>query len=197
MQPWAAELYKSRRAGMGPFERGNEPGDPVMYPYCLPQGLPRVYTVGLPFEIVQTPNVIYMLFESNHQIRHVYMDGKKHLEGWSSTFMGNSRGHWEGETLVVETDNLQGFGDKGWLDFFGHPFSDALRITERMRRTDPKTLQIDLLIDDPKTYTKPWPGQKIFHYRPDWDLTEQITCEEHQTKEFKEDMAFGKPRGMP
>ena len=197
MQPWAADLYKARRAGMGPFERGKEADDPVMYPYCMPQGLPRVYTVGLPFEIIQTPKVVYMLFESNHQMRHIYMDGRKHLEGWSATFLGNSTGHWEGETLVVETANLLSLGGKAWLDFFGHPFSDAMRITERMRRPDRDTLQIDFLFDDPKAYTKPWTGQKIFHYRPDWDMTEQITCQDHQMNEFQEDTAHGQPRGRP
>ena len=197
MQPWAAEVYKANRKGMQNFNRGNEAGDYAMYPYCLPQGMPRAFTNGVPFEIVQTPNVVYVLFEGNHLVRRIYTDGKKHLEGWTDSFMGVSTGHWEGGTLVAETANLVGLDGHAWLDYFGHPHSDALRVTERFRRTDHNTLQIDFLFDDPKAYTRPWPGKKVFELKPTWDMTEQITCQDHQLGEYQEDMAHGKPRGAP
>lgn len=197
MQPWALERYKANREGMKPADRGKETADPIMYPYCLPQGMPRVYTVPFSFEIVQKSERVYMLFEANHQIRRIYTDGKKHLEGWVASFMGTSTGRWDGDTLVVETDNILGLDGGAWIDTFGHPQSDALRVTERIRRVNHDTLQIDLLFDDPKTYTKPWAGRKVFRLKPDWDLTEQILCENHQREEFVQDMAHGKPKGRP
>jgi hypothetical protein len=97
----------------------------------------------------------------------------------------------------VETGNIIGLEGGAWIDTFGHPLSDALRVTEHIRRVNHDTLQIDFLFDDPKAYTKPWAGRKVFRLKPDWDVTEQILCEDHQREEFVQDMAHGKPKGKP
>ena len=197
MQPWAAARYKVNREGLEPSEVGNNATNPIMYPYCLPEGMPRSYTISS-FEVLQVPGqVVYMLFERNHQVRRIYMDGRKHLQGWKPTFMGISHGKWDGDTLVVETENLLSLDGFLWIDSFGHPFSDALRFVERIRRTRHDTLQIDFTFDDPKAYTKPWNARKIFQLKPDWEMTESIVCEDHMQERFLQDMKSGKPAGIP
>lgn len=197
MLPWAQALYRSRRAGRSPIERGLEGGDPTVYPYCQPSTFPRLYNFGGTFEFVQTPNVVYMLFEGHHQVRRIFLDGRRHLEGWAPSRMGVSHGRWDGDTLVVETTNLLSLNRNGWLDGFGHPFTDSLKVTERIRRTARDTLQIDLLFDDPETYSRPWPGRKVFQLQPDWDLVDSATCEDHWQEDFVRDMQSGKPAGRP
>jgi hypothetical protein len=89
--------------------------------------------------------------------------------------MGDSIGTWEGDTLVVDSI---GFNDKTWLDRGGHPHSDQLHVTERLRRTDQNTLQIAVTMEDPKAYTKPWGGTMTFGLRPKWNISEMI-CEDN------------------
>jgi hypothetical protein len=127
----------------------------------------------------------------DHQVRRIYTDGRKHLEGAPLTFMGDSIGKWDGDTLVVET---VGLNDLTWLDGLGHPHSDALRIVERIKRFDHDTLVIDFLFDDPKAYTKPWTGRKIYKSRPNWQIMEYILCEDHMKEEFSRKMG-GETKG--
>ena len=197
MLPWAQALYRARREGRIPNERGREEGDPTIYPYCQPSTFPRVYNFGSNFELLQNPSRIYMLFESHHHVRRIFLDGRRHLEGWPPSRMGVSHGRWDGDTLVVETTNILSLNRNGWLDAFGHPFSDSLKVTERIRRTSHDALQIDLLFDDPETYTRPWPGRKVFELRPDWDLVDTATCEERWQEDFLRDMRAGEPAGRP
>jgi hypothetical protein len=194
MQPWAAAKYKAERQGRSPHEAGPDEDDPIMYPYCIPHGFPRIYTSPFAFEIAQTPTRIFMIFESGGETRRIYLDGKKHLEGWAPSPLGISNGRWDGDTLVVETDHLQSLDRFNRLDSFGHPYTDALRVTERIRRPSPDVLQVDFLFDDPGAYTRPWPGRKLFE-RKDWDIAEARTCENHQTEDYLRDMKAGKPAG--
>ena len=196
MQPWAAERYKIDRLDRDASDGGNDAVDPVMYPYCLPEGLGRSYTIS-PFEVVHTPDVIYMLFERNHQIRRIYMDGKKHLEDYIPSFMGTAHGRWEGETLSIVTDNFEGLEGYNKLDTFGHPMTDQLRILERIRRVAQDTLQIEFTIDDPGAYTKPWGGTKVFKLKPDWEMTEQMVCQDHLREKYIRDMENNTPNGTP
>jgi len=99
------------------------------------------------------------------------MDGRPLPKDPDLTWFGYSVGKWEGSTLVV---NTVGFKDTTWLDQLGRPHSDALRLTERYRRVDHDTLQLDITIDDSKMYSKPWTGQKIFRFRPVYDMRESI-----------------------
>jgi hypothetical protein len=174
MTPWAEERYKIVRAGTkDPYEKGNDAVDP--FSNCLPPGIPRLYDRGYPFEIVQAPQRIVMIFEEGGHARTIYLDGRKHPTGAPPTFWGHSIGHWEGTTLVVET---VGMTELTWLDGLGHPHSSALKVVEHIRRASPDRLEIDFLFDDPKAYTKPWKGKKVYLLHPEWEIMAGATCED-------------------
>jgi hypothetical protein len=171
LQPWAEAKYRGVRPGYGP-RAGTESKDPITN--CEPPGVPRLLLLPFPVQIVQVPGQVIMLFEYDHFIRQISLDGRPHASDLDATWMGDSIGHWEGDTLVVDT---VGLNDKAWLDQVGHPHSDALHLVERIRRVDRDTLKDDLLIDDPKAYTQPWKGQQIFKLKPAWHLMEYV-CED-------------------
>ena len=143
--PWAADLVKARRA-----ENSKDNPDA----HCLPMGLMQFHNHGQPRKVIQTSGLIVIAYEANYGLRYIFMDGRtlpgKDAEPW---WYGYSVGKWEGDTLVVETT---GFKDGGWLDIIGNPLTDAAKLTERFRRPTFGTLEIDVTIDDPKAYTKPW-----------------------------------------
>ena len=143
MQPWAATLFQQRGAA---FSRD--------FPYtrCLPAG-PMIHSFPAPWKVIQTPGLVAILYENSMTYRQIFMDGRILSRDPDPTFMGYSVGHWEGDTLVVET---AGYNDKTWLDFSGHPHTDALHMTERLHRRDFGHMEVQLTFDDPKAYTKPW-----------------------------------------
>ena len=197
MQPWAVERYQANRESMAPHEPGQNERNPTLYPYCMPEGMPRVMTIGS-FEVVHLPDRVYLLYERNHNVRRIYLDGRKHLEDYGPSFLGTSHGRWDGDTLVVETGNILSLDGYLWLDTFAHPFTDSLRVVERFRRLAHDTLQVDFVFDDPGAYTKPWTGKKVYELQPpDWEITENILCEDHWQEEFLRDMKSGKPAGRP
>jgi hypothetical protein len=173
MTPWAAAKYKVT----GPMYHGSDPktvmSDPVFQ--CFPPGVPRIYLFNFPVQIVQIPGQVLMLFEYDHYVRRIYTDGRPHDPGNGPLWMGDSIGKWEGDTLVVDTVN---FNDKTLIDRVGRPHSDALHLVERIRHIDPKFMEIEFTVDDPKAYTKPWRTKLIFESRPDWKIMEQI-CEDN------------------
>ena len=179
MTPWAEERFKLTKPSFGPraVEDSNDPVNPttVSAVGCFPPGMPRLYLQPFPMEIIQVPGRVIMLFEFSHFIRQIYTDGRKHNTALGPTWLGDAIGHWEGDTLVVDTI---GFNDKTWLDRGGHPHSTDLHLTERIRRVDHNTLQDDLTIEDPKAYTKPWGGTLTFQLHPTWNITEMI-CEDN------------------
>jgi len=180
LQPWALEIYKVNREGITDRSLQGLPHlDPFMY--CLPSGMPRAYTAPLPFEIVQLPERLYMIFQTTPLVRYIYADGREHPEGYPSTFMGHSIGKWDGDTLVVDTVALD---ETAWLDTAGTPHSDALRIVERIRRPNQTTLQIDFLFEDPKAYTKPWTGKKVFKLEATWEMIPGVICEDRFRADF-------------
>jgi hypothetical protein len=172
LQAWAEAKFRSVKPGYGPHASALS-DDPLLD--CLPPGVPRILLIPFPMQIVQIPGEVIMLFEYDHYVRHIYVDRREHPKDIDPTWMGDSIGKWEGDTLVVDT---VGLSDKSWLDQVGHPHSDALHVVERVRRVDHETLQDDITIDDPKAYTKPWTGQRTFKLRPGWHLMEYI-CEDH------------------
>jgi len=176
MTPWGEAQLAAAKSSFGahPYPLA-ETNDPV-YKSCLPPGVPRIYTHPFPMEILQTPDQVVMLFEYDSMRRLIYTDGRPHDTSLGPSWMGDSIGHWEGDTLVVDTINLN---DKTWLDRVGHPHSDALHVTERFRRTNDHLLD-DITIEDPKAYTKPWTAHLDFLLRPKWRLEEQF-CEEGET----------------
>jgi len=180
MTPWATERY--RKIQEGPkrykFDRGNLNWDPSEW-HCLPWGPTRPYTkVDHSFEIVQTPGVVYILFETNRETRRIYMDGRPHPVGWPFKWMGHSTGRYEGDTLVVDT---VGLSEHTWIDTHGHVQSDEMHIIERFRRVEPETMTIDFTFNDPKAYTKPWNGKRVFELMKGdrAEVLPYLACEDH------------------
>jgi len=192
MQPWAVERSRVRNRRTRP-----EVDDPSMYPYCMPRTFPRVYNFEPIIEILQTPDRVHMLFEPDHHVRRIFLDGRKHLEGWGRTWLGTSYGRWDADTLIVETDNIISLDGHAWFDREGHPFTDALRVTERIRRPTRETLRIDFLFDDPGTFTRPWTAGKTLQLRPDMEMIESDYCQTHNMQDFLRDIESGKPAGQP
>jgi hypothetical protein len=126
-------------------------------------------------KIVQTRDEVIMIFEYDHFVRQIRTDRKEHSKKFDLTWMGDSIGRWEGDTLVVDT---VGLNDKTWLDQVGHPHSSSLHVIERLRRIDHNTLEDVITVDDPNDYTKQWTGTQTFVLKPGWDLSEYV-CEDN------------------
>ena len=171
MQPWTQAKFKSIKPGYGPFAT-SESDDPILK--CLPPGVPRIMLSPFPMQIVQMQGQVIMLFEYDHFVRIVYTDRKTHSKDLDPSWMGDSIGAWDGNTLVVDT---VGLNEKSWLDQIGHPHSVALHVIERIHRVDRDTLQDDITIDDPGAYTRTWTGRQTFKLKPTWHLIEYV-CED-------------------
>jgi Carboxypeptidase regulatory-like domain len=147
--PWADALQRERAANNSKDAPGAR---------CLPRGLTNAGAL-FPFKLVLTPSLLVMLFEDDTPShRQVFLDGRGHPKDADPSWMGHSIGHWEGETLVVDT---VGFNDQSWLDAIGHPHTEMLHIIERFRRVDLGHLDIEFTIDDPPTYAKPWVIKRV------------------------------------
>lgn len=154
---WGREKYNAARPPFGPKATFEDINDPVQL-YCDPPGFPRIYPYPWEFTILQTKDVVYMLFEFTRTWRSIAMD-RDHPPDPDQTWLGDSVGHYEGDTLVIDT---VGFNDKTWLDQTGYPHSDALHLMERVHLADHDTLEIDMTVQDPKAYTKPFTGKRLF-----------------------------------
>jgi hypothetical protein len=167
--PYGAELRKQRMAG-------NSKDNPDAA--CLPMGYMQSHTHSQPRKLIQLRDLIVILYEANAGTRQIFLDGRPappaDAQPW---WWGYSRGRWDGDTLVVESTN---FRDGGWLDVNGAPLTDQGRITERYRRPNVGTLEIDVTIDDPKAYTRPWTVRVNQRLLPDADLIEFVCLENNQ-----------------
>jgi hypothetical protein len=166
-QPWAAELHRQRVAN-------NSQDNPDAH--CLPLGVMQLHTHGQPRKMIQTPGGIVIIYEANSGLRQIFTDGRplpKDAEPW---WYGYSVGKWEKDTLVVESTN---FRDLGWLDVEGSPLTESGKIVERFRRPDYGHLEIEVTIDDPKAYTKPWTVTVYQRILPDTELIEFV-CQENE-----------------
>jgi hypothetical protein len=171
--PWGEARYDAAKPGFGP-RRAPGGNDPILH--CDPVGMPRI--MGGAFEILQIPGRIVMLFESSHEHRAIWVDGRELPKDPDPTWYGYSVGRWNGDTLVVDTS---GFNDKSWIDSWGNPHSDAMHVVERYRRLDRNTLELIMTIDDPKAYTKPLVGNpKIFTLHPKYELVESLCVPEDE-----------------
>jgi len=168
LQPWAAELLAKR---MGENSKDNPDA------HCLPMGLMQLHTHPQPRKIIQTPGVIVILYEANGGIRQIFTDGRalprRDAQPW---WYGYSIGRWDGDTLVVETT---GFRDDGWLDVNGSPLTEAGKMIERFRRVNYGNLDIEITVDDPKAYTKPWTARMTQRIMLDTELIEFV-CNENE-----------------
>jgi hypothetical protein len=165
-QPWAEAEYKKRVDTLGKDDPNN---------FCLPSGYPEKDAVTSPWKIVQTPGLVIILYESRTIFRQIFTDGRKLPVDPNPNWQGYSIGHWDGDTLVVETAGTNG---KAWMDTNGHPVTEALKLTERFHRRDMGHLDLEITIDDPKAYTKPWTVKQVANLQPDTELLEYI-CEEN------------------
>jgi len=187
-QPWAAELQKKRAAEQGL----NDPDG-----LCLPQGPLQYHIDPQPIKIVQTPKLIVYVSESNYGLRMIYMDGRSlPPQGTVQPYWhGYSVGRWDGDTLVVESNNFHGVDPNnpravglpdsylgaGWLDHRGSPYTEAMKLTERFRRVNFGLLEIELTVDDPKAYTKPFAVRVAQRIVADGSEMIEFICHENQT----------------
>jgi hypothetical protein len=142
---------------------------------CLPSGIPEKLNIPDGLKAVQTPDLLVFLYESRTIYRQVFLDGRPLPKDAQPTWMGYSVGHWEGDTLVVETIGQNG---KTWLDMRGLPGTESLRVIERYSRPTIGLTNIEVTIEDPMAYTKPWTVKLSWRLVPDTDLIESI-CEEN------------------
>jgi hypothetical protein len=167
--PFGAELRRQRMAG-------NSKDNPDAA--CLPIGYMQSHTHSQPRKLIQLPDLIVILYEANAGTRQIFLDGRPapsaDAQPW---WWGYSRGRWDGDTLVVESTH---FRDGGWLDVNGAPLTSEGKVTERFRRPSVGTLEIDVTIDDPKAYTKPWTVRVNQRLLPDTDLIEFVCLENNQ-----------------
>jgi len=186
MQAWAADLQR-RRAAEGGL---NDPDG-----LCLPQGPLQYHIDPQPLKIVQTPTQILIIYESNYGLRTIYMDGRKlpALGEPQPFWHGYSVGRWEGDTLVVESNNFRGvdpdavkngepssFHGVGWLDHRGSPYTESMKLTERFRRVNYGHLDIEFTVDDPRAYTKPFTVRIVQQIVPDGSELIEFICHENQ-----------------
>jgi hypothetical protein len=178
MTAWGEAKYEAARPPFGDKQTFLNTTDPVQR-YCDPPGVTRLYNYPWQFTILQTPDVVYILFEFTRVWRSVAMD-RDHPKDPDSTWMGDSIGRYEGDTLVIDTI---GFNDKSWLDNAGHPHSDALHLVERLRRVEHNTLEVDLTFDDPKAYTRSWTGK--LHVKLSSSPMEETLCSTSEMEAFQ------------
>ena len=143
-QPWAADLVKQRRTE----QRVNDPMS-----RCVPIGPVRLHTWNGPRKLVQAGGLLIIMNELDTTYRQIYTDGRPLPADPNPSWNGYSSGHWEGDTLVVQSN---GFRDRIWLDATGNPMTDAAKMIEKFHRIDFGHMEIELTVEDPKAYTKPW-----------------------------------------
>jgi hypothetical protein len=165
-QPWAEKLFKERRAN-------DSRDDPTAS--CVVGGVPRSDFVGYPFKILETPGMTAILYEAVHAYRQIFTDGRALPKDPNPAWFGYSVGRWDGDVFVVES---AGFNDNVWLDNAGRPATGSLRVTERFIRKNFGQMDIEVTIDDPKAYTKPWSVTQQLALQPDTELLEYI-CNEN------------------
>jgi hypothetical protein len=178
--PWADALYQQRR---GDFGKNS------MEVRCLPLGPAATTTPFADFKILQMPTLVAILLD-DLTFRQVHMDGRQLPKDPNPSWMGYSVGQWEGDTLVVEST---GFTDRSWLDYDGHPHTEALRVVERFRRRDFGHLSLEVTFEDPGAYARPWTVAVPLDLVPDTEILEAV-CRENE-KDFSR--MSGGPAGQP
>ena len=164
-QTWAAEVVKKRTADLGV-------DDPHVR--CLPDNPPRTWGMPHMTKAVHTPRLLILLYEVNAMYRQIFIDGRPLPADPNPSWNGYSTATWEGDTLVVRTE---GFRDDLWIDMGGSPITSAGKLTERMRRPNYGTLEVEVTVDDPKVYTRPWTVSMNQRIQLDTELIDEICLE--------------------
>jgi hypothetical protein len=168
LTPWGQARFDAAIPFMGPRAVAGKENNPSLR--CVPESVPKSLILPNPFEIVQIPGRVFMFFEEFHLWRTIWTDGRALPKDPDPSYLGYSVGKWEGETFVVDTI---GFNDKPWVDSFGNPRSEQMHLTERYRRLNRDTLEMQIIMDDPKAYTKTWvSAPRLFKFEPGWELGE-------------------------
>jgi hypothetical protein len=167
--PWATALMMERAATAGTQDPHSK---------CLPSTFPRAYALPHIQKFIQTPGLVVILDEFNANYRQIFTDGRPLPEDPQPSWNGYSSGKWDGDTLVVQTI---GFRDDLWLDMRGDPLTSAARVTERFRRPDFGHLEIEVTVDDPKAYTKPWTVKFRQTIVLDTELVDEICAENEKS----------------
>ena len=170
-QPWAAKLAKDREAD-------DSRDDPHVR--CLPDNPPRAWTLPHLTKAVHTPKLLVLLYEVNAMYRQIFIDGRPLPEDPTPGWNGYSTARWDGDTLVVQT---AGFRDNLWIDMGGSPMSDAAMMTERIRRPNYGTLNLEITIDDPKVYTRPFTVNLTQDIEVDTELIDEFCLENEKSYE--------------
>lgn len=175
-QPMPTAPYAERaKAFLAAQAAGKAPQD-APTANCLPSGMPLIMNQPYPMQILFGPREVTIDIEAFMQVRHIYTDGRPHPTDADPTFNGNSIGHWEGKTLVVDTI---GFVPDTALNFdWSLKHSDKMHITERFRLKDPDTLEVVTMVEDPEALTQPWVSSKEFKRHAAWTIAEYI-CEQN------------------
>ena len=168
-QPWAAELAKQRKADDGV-------DDPHVR--CLPDNPPRTWGMPHLTKAVHTPKLLVVLYEVNAMYRQVFIDGRPLPDDPNPSWNGYSSAKWDGDTLVIQTI---GFRNDLWIDMGGSPMSEAAKLTERIRRPNYGTLELEITVDDPKVYTKPWTVKTSQVIEPDTELMDEFCLENEKS----------------
>jgi len=178
MTPWGKQRYLAAKPSYGPraFVDSTDYVNPTTGKDvgCLPPGVPRIYIQPFALEMIQTPVRVLQYFEFDHHVRQIFTDGRQHPKDPELTWMGDSIGWYEGDTLVVDTIGLN---EKTWVDRGGLPHSDQLHVIERIRRASHEALEIAITIDDPKAYTTTWTGYRNYKLEPTWNIKEFICAD--------------------
>jgi len=189
LTPWGQARFDASRPLVGPRAIPGEENSSSLK--CDPDGPPKVLNHPNPFEIVQIPGRMFMFFEEQHIWRTIWADGRELPKDPDPSYLGYAVGKWEGDTFVVETI---GFNDSQWVDAYGNPRSEQTRLTERYRRLNHDTLELQVTIDDPKSYTKAWVSPpKLHKLEPGWEIAEWF-CVVDEDKAY--DQVVRKPAGV-
>lgn len=167
--PAAEALYKQRLANF----MADRPSS-----RCLPHGIPDQMLIGVPLKIVQNAGVTFILYEEFARFRQIFTDGRPLPDVTQPAWLGYSVGHWDSDWFVVDT---RGFNDKSWLDDSGRPHTEALHTIEKFRRPEFGHLDVEITIDDPQAYTKPWSFPLRFEFLADTEIIEDVCDNERDS----------------
>jgi len=189
LTPWGQAKFDAAKPLMGPRAVGGAEDSAALH--CEPSGPPQLLILPNPVEIVQIPGRMFMFFEELHIWRTIWTDGRPLPKDPDPSWLGYSVGRWEGDAFVIET---VGFNDKVWADLSGNPRSEQMHLTERYRRLNHDTLEQQIIIDDPKSYTKVWVSPpKLHKLEPTWEIAEWF-CATSEVQTYDEQVR--KPSGV-